>query len=558
MIRDKLAVAIKQALAEARDAGEVQYDQLPEITLDPPKNKGFGDYTTNVAMVMAREVGIAPRQLAERIIARLPKVDGIIERSEVAGAGYINFYLKPTWLHNTLLKIGDEGEAYGCSDIGKGLKVQVEFVSANPNGPIHIAHGRGGATGDVIANMLEALGYNVTRESYINDARTSLQMQNFGRSVHARYMQELGQDYPMPEDAYRGEYITDVAKEIVAEHGDKFLSTPEDERIRLFTDLGEEMMLEQQLEDLEEFGIKFDVWFSEQALHDSGKVLEAIERLKKRGYAYEKAGALWLKSTEFGDDKDRTLVRSNGQPTYIAADAAYHADKLDRGFDKVIDVWGPDHHGYIARTKAAVAALGYDAGKVEIIIFQVVRLYSAGELVMMSKRAGDVVLLSELIDEVGADATRFFFLMRSTDSGLDFDLELAKTQSNENPVYYVQYAHARICSILRKGIEEDGIRVPAARDADLSLLNHDSEIDLMKKLGEFPDVILEAGQAYEPHRLTRYAQDLAAVFHGFYTECRVISDDEALTDARLVLVDSTRTVLANNLRLLGISAPERM
>lgn len=558
MIRDKLAAAIEQALQEARDAGEIQYDQLPEIALEPPKGKAFGDYTTNIAMVMAREVGIAPRQLAERIIARLPKADGIIERAEVAGAGYINFHLKPTWLNDILLRIADQGESYGCSDIGKGLKVQVEFVSANPNGPIHIAHGRGGATGDVIANMCQSLGYEVTRESYINDARTSLQMQNFGRSLNARYMQELGEDYPMPEDAYRGEYITDIAKEIVAENGDKFVSMPEDERVRAFTDLGEKMMLEQQKADLEKFGIKFDVWYSEQTLHDSGKVQESIERLKKRGYAYEKADALWLKSTEFGDDKDRTLVRSNGQPTYIAADAAYHADKLDRGFDKVIDVWGPDHHGYIARTKAAIAALGYDAGKVEIIIFQVVRLYSGGELVMMSKRAGDVVLLSELIDEVGKDAARFFFLMRSTDSGLDFDLELAKSQTNENPVYYVQYAHARICSILRKAVEEDGVRIPSAREADLSLLTHDGEIDLMKKLGDFPDVILEAGQAYEPHKLTRYAQDLASVFHSFYTECRVITDDKALTDARLVLADSTRTVLANNLRLLGISAPERM
>ncbi len=558
MIRDRLAAAVEQALNEAREAGEIQYDRLPEITLEPPKGKAFGDYTTNIAMVMAREARMAPRQLAEKIIPRLPSLGGLIERAEVAGAGYINFYLKPTWLHDIVLRIADEGEAYGRTDIGKGQKAQVEFVSANPNGPIHVAHGRGGATGDAIASMLEALGYDVTRESYINDARSSHQMQCFGRSINARYMQALGQDFPLPEDAYRGEYVMDIAKEIVAEHGDKFLSMPEDERIRTFTDLGEEMMLREQKADLEKFGIKFDVWFSEQTLHDSGKVQEAIEKLKERGYAYEKAGALWLKSTEFGDDKDRTLVRSNGQPTYIAADAAYHANKLDRGFDKVIDVWGPDHHGYIARTKAAIAALGYDADKVEIIIFQVVRLYSGGELVMMSKRAGDVVLLSDLVDEVGKDAARFFFLMRSPDSGLDFDLELAKSQTNENPVYYVQYAHARICSILRKAVEEDGLQIPAARDVDLSVLGHEAEIDLMKKLGEYPDVVMEAGRTYEPHRLTRYAQDLAAVFHSFYGDCRVISEDAALTAARLVLVDSTRTVLANNLRLLGISAPERM
>ncbi len=558
MVRDRLSAAVEQALRGAREAGEIEYDRLPEIALDPPKGKAFGDYTTNVAMVMAREVRMAPRELAEKIIARLPKMS-LIERAEVAGAGYINFYLNPTWLHDTLFRIADEGEAYGRTDIGKGARVQVEFVSANPNGPIHVAHGRGGATGDVIASMLEAIGYDVTRESYINDARSSHQMQCFGGSINARYMQVLGQDYPLPEDAYRGEYVTDIAREIAAEHGDEYLSMDEEERIRLFTDMGEQMMLAEQKADLRKFGIEFDVWFSEQTLHDSGKVQAAVEQMKERGYACEKAGALWLKSTEFGDDKDRTLVRSNGQPTYIAADAAYHADKLDRGFDKVIDVWGPDHHGYIARTKAAVASLGYDSDKVEIIIFQVVRLYSGGELVMMSKRAGDVVLLSELVDEVGKDAARFFFLMRSTDSGLDFDLELAKTQSNENPVYYVQYAHARICSMLRKAAEEDGVRVAPAREVDLSVLTHDAEIDLMKKLGEFPDVILEAGQSCEPHRLTRYAQDLAAVFHSFYSECRVISpEDPALTAARLVLVDSTRTVLANNLRLLGISAPERM
>lgn len=558
MIRDKLAAAVTKAIADAREAGEVNCAEIPEIALEPPKSREFGDFTTNIAMMMAREARMAPRRLAELVLARLSTADGLIERAEVAGGGYINLYLKPEWLHDTLIRIADEGEAYGRSEAGRGTKVQVEYVSANPNGPIHIAHGRGGAVGDVIANMLEAVGCDVTRESYINDARTSLQMQNFGRSVNARYMQALGHDFPLPDDAYRGEYVTDIARKIVEKDGEAHLSLSEDERVRLFTDLGEEMMLEEQKADLEKFGVKFDVWFSEQALHDTGKVQEAVERLKDRGYAYEKADALWLKSTEFGDDKDRTLVRSNGQPTYIAADAAYHADKLDRGFDRVIDVWGPDHHGYISRTKAAVAALGYDSDKIEIIIFQVVRLYSGGELVMMSKRAGDVVLLADLIEEVGRDAARFFFLMRSHDSGLDFDLELAKSQSNDNPVYYVQYAHARICSILRKASEEEGIRIPRASETDLSVLRHESEIELMKKLGEFPDLVQMAAEAREPHRLTRYAQDLAAVFHGFYTDCRVISEDAALTAARLVLVDSARTVLANNLRLLGIGAPEKM
>ena len=557
MIRDRLAKSIEWALIEARDSGELSFEQLPEIALEPPKSKAFGDFTTNLAMVLASEAHKAPREVAEKIVARLKTGDGLIEKAEVAGAGFINFTLKPDWLYDILRQIGSQGEKFGTSDVGKGTKVQVEFVSANPNGPITVAHGRGGTIGDVLASILQALNYDVTRESYINDAPTSTQMQNFGKSVAARYMQVLGHDVPVPEDGYHGEYVIDIARDIVKEYGDKFLSMPESERVPLFTKLAEEDMLKLQRSDLEKFGIKFDVWFSEATLHESSKVQQAIDLLRERGYAYEESGALWLKSTAFGDDKDRPLVRSNGQPTYIASDAAYHLDKFQRGFEKVIDVWGPDHHGYVARTKAAVAALGCDPGKLDIIIYQAVRLFSGGEIVMMSKRAGDVVLLSELVDEVGRDAARFFFLMRSSDTTLDFDLELAKQQSAENPVYYVQYAHARICSILRVA-KESGISVPSAADADLSLLNHDAEIDLIKKLAELPDLIAEAGASYEPHRLTRYAQDLAAVFHKFYTECRVMSEEKALTGARLVLVDSTRTVLANTLSLLGISAPERM
>ena len=557
MIIDKLAKSIERALMEARDAGELHFEELPDIALEPPKSKAFGDFTTNLAMCLASEVRMPPREVAEKIVSRLQTGDGLIEKAEVAGAGFINLTLKPDWLYDILRQIGSERERFGASDVGKGTKVQVEFVSANPNGPITVAHGRGGAIGDVLAGMLQALGYDVTRETYINDAPTSTQMQNFGKSVHARYMQVLGHDYPVPEDGYHGEYVIDIAKDIVKEDGDKFLAMSEDERIPLFTKLAEEEMLKVQRENLEKFGIKFDVWFSEAMLHESSKVRKAIELLKERGYAYEEGGALWLRSTAFGDDKDRALVRSNGQPTYIASDAAYHLDKFKRGFEKVVDVWGPDHHGYMARTKAAVAALGCDPDKLDIIIYQAVRLFSGGEIVMMSKRAGDVVLLSELVDEVGCDAARFFFLMRSADATLDFDLELAKQQSAENPVYYVQYAHARICSILRVA-KESGVSVPSASDADLSLLKHDSEVDLIKKLAELPDLVAEAGAAYEPHRLTRYAQDLAAVFHKFYTECRVMSEDAALTAARLVLVDSTRIVLANTLGLLGISAPERM
>ena len=557
MIKDQLIDMINKAISEARQSGQLQVADVPEITLEPPKNKSFGDFTTNVALTLAREASMPPREVAQKIIDHMKSGDGLVERTEIAGAGFINFYLKPDWLYDILRRIAKEGDQYGRSNFGGGEKVQVEFVSANPNGPITVAHGRGGAIGDAIASILSAAGYDVTRESYINDAVNSTQMQNFGKSVHARYLQVLGQDYPMPEDGYQGEYVKDIAKDLVDKYGDKFLATPEEERIILFTKMAEEEMIELQKRELEKFGIKHDVWFSERTLHESGKVSDVIEALKEKGFAYEKNGALWLKSTAFGDDKDRALVRSNGQPTYIAADAAYHLDKFKRGFSRVIDCWGPDHHGYIARTKAAVAALGCDPNNLDIVIYQAVRLFSGGEIVMMSKRAGDVILLSELVDEVGKDAARFFFLMRSADSTLDFDLELAKSQSSENPVFYVQYAHARICSILRKA-EESGIKIPSANDADLSVIAHAAEIDLIKKLSELPDLVVELGQSYEVHRMTRYAQDLAAIFHGFYTECRVVSEDEKLTSARLALVDGTRTVLANTLHLLGLSAPEKM
>ena len=557
LIRDKLISSIEKALTAAKEVGDLQFEQLPKIELEPPKNKAFGDFTTNVAMNLAGEANLPPREIAEKVVVRLCDAGGLIERAEVAGAGFINLYLRPTWLYDIVRRIGSEGERYGASDIGGRAKVQVEYVSANPNGPITVAHGRGAAIGDVIANLLHAVGYEVTRETYINDAPNSTQMQNFGRSVHARYMQALGHDYPMPEDGYQGEYVADIAKEIVREDGEKWLSVPEDERIPAFTRLAEKKMLKVQEQNLDQFGVRFDVWFSEATLHERGEVEKVVEALKDRGYAYEKAGALWLKSTAFGDDKDRALVRSNGQATYIAADAAYHLGKFTRGFDQVIDVWGPDHHGYVARTKAAVAALGCDPEKLEIIIYQAVRLISGGEIVMMSKRAGDVVLLSDLIDEVGKDAARFFFLMRSADSTFDFDLELAKEQSSDNPVYYVQYAHARICSILRKA-EESGVRIPKSDATDLAVLTERPELDLIKKLAELPDLIVESAEAREPHRLTRYAQDLAAIFHKFYTDCRVMGDDEALTAARLALVDCTRIVLANVLRILGIGAPEKM
>lgn len=556
MVKDELTKIVLSALEEAKSSGSLAIEQMPEVEIDVPRKKEFGDYSTNVAMVLARELGAPPRDVAQRIADRVRAYDGLIEDVQIAGAGFINFYLKPDWYHQIIRRILSEGDRYGYADLHTGQSILVEFVSANPNGPITVGSARSGAIGAVLSNLLEAVGYRVYREYYINDALNSLQMQNFGKSLEVRYLQLLGHDAKMPEDGYQGEYVIQIAKDIIERDGDKYVHLPKDERVRLFTDLGEHAMLDLQNADLKSFGVEFDNWYSERTLHESSKVMKAIEALKSRGYAYEKEGAIWLKATDFGDDKDRTLVRSNGQPTYIAADAAYHADKFDRGFERLLNVWGPHHHGYIARTKAAVAALGYDPSKLDVLIYQVVRLFSGGELVMMSKRRGDLVPLSELVDEVGRDASRFFLLMRSADSPLDFDLELAKQQSSENPVYYVQYAHARICSILRSA-DETGVRLPEV-DVDLSPITHSSEIELIKKLAEWPDAVERAAESYEPHRLTSYSTELAAQFHAFYRDCRVLGEAAGLTAARLALVQAAKTVLANALGMLGVSAPERM
>jgi arginyl-tRNA synthetase len=558
MVKDELVRIVTSALVSARESGQLAISDMPEVEIDVPRNREFGDFSTNVAMILARQLGAPPREIAQRIVEIVKDAqDGVVDKVDIAGAGFINFFVNVDWYHRILRTVSEQGAAYGRTKKHEGQSVIVEYVSANPNGPITVGSGRGGAIGDVVSNLMEAVGYRVYREYYINDALNSTQMQNFGKSLEVRYLQQLGHDAKMPEDGYQGDYVIQIAKDIVGRDGDKYVHLPKDERVRLFTDMGEHAMLEMQKKDLEDFGIVFDNWYSERTLHESSKVSGAIEELKRRGYAYDKEGAVWLKSTEFGDDKDRTLVRSNGQPTYIAADTAYHKDKFDRGFTKALNIWGPHHHGYIARTKAALAALGYDAEKLDVLIFQVVRLFSGGELVMMSKRRGDLVPLSELVDEVGKDAARFFLVMRSADSGLDFDLELAKQESSENPVYYVQYAHARICSILRSAAEQ-GIPVPAVADADLSLITHTSEVELIKKLSEWPELIERAAEYYEPHRLTSYSQDLAALFHGFYRDCRVLGEEPALTGARLVLAEAAKTMLASALGMMGISAPEKM
>ncbi len=551
-----MVALLEQALQKAKEAGDLPITQMPEITVEPPRVKEFGDFASNVAMLLTRELKKPPQQIAATIVKHLPE-DPLVSKVEVAGNGFINFTLHPDWLYDVLRDIQQKGDAYGRWNVGQGKRVNVEFVSANPNGPITVAHGRGGAIGDVLANLLEAVGYQVTREFYVNDATNSLQMQHFARSLVVRYRQLLGEDVELPEDGYAGEYLVDIARDLLEKEGKHLAEGDEDTVIERFRAYAEDAMKRQQQQDLADFGIVFDVWFSENSLHTGGQVAQAIEELKARGYAYEHDGALWLRSTAFGDDKDRVLVRNNGQPTYIAADAAYHKNKFERGFDYLIDIWGPDHHGYVARTKAAVAALGYPVENFEVLIYQIVRLFKGGDLVRMSKRAGNVVTLRDVLEEVGKDAARFFFLMRSHDSPLDFDLELAKKESSENPVYYVQYAHARICSILRVAGEQ-GWTVPAAAETDLSVLREEQELALMKKLDEFPEEVLTSATERAPHRLTRYSMEVADAFHKFYDTCRVVSDDRSLTQARLVLVDATRIVLKNVLGLLGVTAPERM
>ncbi len=551
---------IKSLVLEAlRKWAEKEGAELPPdltVNVERPPRPEYGDYATNVALTLAKRLGKGPREVAEGIVNHLPP-SPYVERAEVAGPGFVNFFLNRAWGGEVIKRILSEGERYGSVNLGRGTKVQVEFVSANPTGPLHIGHGRGAAVGDVIARLLEFTGHEVTREYYINDAERSRQMQLFAESLEARYLQLLGHKAEVPEGGYAGEYMVDLAKRIIEEHGEKFLNMPREERLKALMKLGRDLMVEEHRRDLERFRVRFDVWFSEQSLYDSGEVWRALEDLKSSGHAYEADGALWLRSTEFGDDKDRVLVRQEGSPTYLASDLAYHRNKFARGFDLVIDIWGPDHHGYIARTKAGIQALGLDPNKVEIFVHQIVRLTAGGEPVKMSKREGELVTLRQLMDEVGVDAARFFFLMRSADAHLDFDLELAKKESAENPVYYVQYAHARLCSLFREA-EERAVEMPNLEKVDLSLLTSNEEQALILRLAEFPKEVEEATKRREPHRIVNYARELAREFHLFYDRCSVLAERPKLRDARLLLCKATHIVLKNVLHLLGVSAPERM
>ncbi len=568
MIKEQLAELITQALGAAKAGGELALDTLPAVTLEMPKQKSHGDWATSVALGLARTLGMNPRDVAGKIVSHLPiGGDAVIAAAEIAGPGFINLTLRPNWLADILRRIEAAGVDYGKTTGGAGQSVVVEFVSTNPNGPITVAGGRNAAIGDTLASLLAATGCAVSREYYINDALNSVQMNSFGLSVFFRYRELLGHKDAEWDEMYRGDYITDVAKRILDEHGSEFENADRDDpqTVRTFRDLSQDGMVAQQKADLAAFGVTFDTWFSEATLHADGRVDSAIQTLTERGYTYEKDGALWLKSTEFGDDKDRVLMRADGTATYIAGDVAYHKDKFDRGFDRAINVWGADHAGYVARTKASIAALGYDPSRLYVLLYQLVSIVKNGELVMASKRKGNILeLKADLIDEIGKDAARFFFLMRSPHSALDIDMDLARKTDKDNPVYYVQYAHARIVQAIDRAREEKSVSVPAAADADLSLLTEDTEADLIKKLSELPNEIAQSASEYAPQRLVQYARDLAAVFHSFYDAgnrtpaLRVVCDDPETLKARLVLVHATQIVLRNTLSLLGLSAPERM
>ncbi|HRV70454.1 MAG TPA: arginine--tRNA ligase [Thermovirgaceae bacterium] len=555
-ITEVLREMLERSIGKMACERGIEFREGPGIEIERTRREGQGDWATNAAMQWARIFREKPLSIAEKIVSGL-EGDPLIEKIEIAGPGFINFYLSDSWMSGILGHILEHGDDFGRVDTGGGRKVQVEFVSANPTGPLHVGHGRGAAVGDICARILSFAGWDVQREYYINDA--GLQMDLLGRSTQARYFEIGGspEKAPFPEDGYKGDYIYDLARDVMNSEGDRFLLESPDDSFPFFKDFAGKVILDGIKKDLSDFGVEFDVWFSERSLYDGVRVPAMLETLKKNGFAFDSEGATWFKATAFSDDKDRVLIRSNGVPTYFASDIAYHKDKYDRGFDMVIDVWGADHHGYIPRMKAAVQALGRKESDLQILLIQFVNLLRGGRQVSMSTRSGEFVTLREVIDEVGVSATRYFFAMRRSDSHLDFDLDLAKSSSNENPVFYVQYAHARIHSILREAESRETI-VPSFDEANISLLEEPEEIALIKRLSAFPEEVEKAADDLSPHRIVYYAYDLAGDFHTFYNAHRVLGVEPDLEKARLLLSEATRIVLSNALNLLGISAPEQM
>jgi arginyl-tRNA synthetase len=556
MIRDDLARMVEEAAQSAMADGALPRAVLPEIVIERPARPEHGDYATNLPLRLARAARANPLDLAKMLAARI-SVGEALSAAEAAPPGFINFRLAEGWLAQQVSAIVDAGASFGDVFLGRGARVQVEFVSANPTGPLTAGNGRGAAIGSVLASVLAAAGYDVQREYLVNDAGTQTEV--FGRTLVARYLQLFGKNIEIPADGYPGEYMIDVAKTLRDEFGDRFASARVEEPPAEMVLRGVDLIVEGIEEDLRRLGVTYDVWFRERWVYEAENVYDrAMAALREKNYLVEKEGALWFASTELGEDKDNVVVRSTGRPTYFASDIAYHYDKfVARTFDRVIDVWGADHQGHVSRMKAAVEALGVDPGRLDILIYQLVSFRRGEELVRLSKRAGNIVLIRDVVDEVGADAARFFFLARSADSQMEFDLELAKRQSAENPVYYVQYAHARIAGIIANARE----RLPehADKDANVSLLTHPAELELIRKMLELPELVQLMAKKLEPHHLPHYAQELATAFHAFYTECHVLdADNVPLSIARLKLCRAAKVALARALTLMGMSTPERM
>ena len=585
-MKQKIEDLIQHAITALKTEGVISSELNPQIIIDRARDAQHGDFASNLALVLAKPAQLNPRELAIKIIAALPQ-DEAVTKVEIAGPGFINFFINPDSQYQIVSQIHAQGNAYGLSKVGADKKVQVEFVSANPTGPLHVGHGRGAAYGSVVADLLEAVGFNVHREYYVNDA--GRQMDILAASVWLRYLEACGEVLTFPSNAYRGDYVREIAKDIYANASNEYRrpielvleNTPLDEadggdkdlyidaiiertktllgsQYREFFQIGLENILDDIKDDLEEFGVNYQQWFSERDLMDDGSVQKALARLEAGGHLYQQEGATWFASSQLGDEKDRVVIRENGQYTYFASDIAYHMNKLDRGFDQIIDIWGADHHGYVPRVKAAIQALGADASKLKVLLVQFAVLYRGEERVQMSTRSGEFVTLRELRSEVGKDAARFFYVMRRSEQHMDFDLKLATSKSNENPVFYVQYAHARVCSVLRQLDEKGFSREIALGMENLNLLNEEHEISLLGTLERYPEVLEKAALQYEPHLLIHYLRDLAHEFHTYYNAHQFLVEDAAVRNARLNLVCAIKQVLANGLNLLNINTPESM
>jgi len=552
-----MKTAIKQiihdALEKAQQAGELELSSFPDIVVEKPKDEKMGDFSTNIAMTLARSERKNPKTIAECVTRHLKSND--LSKAEVAGPGFINVKMSQEFFLERLRSAVAQREDFGRCDAGQGTKVMIEFVSANPTGPLHVGHGRGAAVGDCLARILRKAGYDLSTEYYINDVGN--QMNFLGRSTWLRYRELKGEAIEFPEDHYRGGYIKDIAQEVIDQNGDEFLNKPEEECIPFFRKFAKDNILKGIEKDLSEFRVSFDNWFSEESLYEDKSVEKAVDWLKGQGHIYEKDGAVWLKSSAFDDDKDRVIVKQTGERTYFCSDIAYHQNKINRGYKKLINLMGADHHGYVPRMEAVLQAMGYDKKIFKILLVQFVSLLRAGEKVSMSTRSGEFETLIDVVNEVGVDAARYFFLMRSSDTHLDFDLELAKKETPDNPVFYIQYAHARICSIFRSA-EEKGVTWNGSAEVDLSPLNEEEEFAIIQAILAFPEIVEKSAQALEVHRISHYLLDLVSRFHGYYSRHRVISDDKSLTQARLFLLDALRITIRNGFELMGISSPEKM